>query len=109
MIARVRKKISFRGEEREASVTVAGVEDGPAILVGFAFQSPRDQLNKKIGRDIAKGRIEAGKFEAILAADVIEDDKFQTSKFYQIIEELLAQRRLGGVREPKWLQKFIEA
>lgn len=106
-IVRIRKDIEQSEEEpskREASVTAAVIprEDGK-VNVGFAFQSPRDQLNKKIGRDIARGRALKGHGEV-----VTPPDNPTTEWAHTMVGILLDLRRVGSVHEPRWLDRFVK-
>ena len=66
------------------------------IRIGLAFCSPKDKFNKRIGREIAKGRLERNKHITVYNV------KNKPSKEVDSVVKSIVTYVIG----PSWLKKF---
>ena len=65
------------------------ISDLDSIKVAFAFCSPKDQFNRKLGRQIATGRLDAGVVHMEFADDKAQAVKAQVAT--NLEEDIMAE------------------
>ena len=68
------------------------------IALGFAFRSPLDQMNRKLGRKISQGRRQCSRSQSSTTLEEGETIK-------QAAKRILTE---GIIRFPRWMQDSVE-